>query len=141
MRYFAYGSNMSRSRIEARLGAVVDLGRARCPARLHRFSKLGRDGTGKGNIEVDGGALVWGVVYELDAAQFERLVEFEFGYRVVELGLERGSALSFEALRPAPGLAPSREYLEHYVAGVREHRIPEDYLAAVLGEFAALVDR
>jgi gamma-glutamylcyclotransferase len=140
VRYFAYGSNMSRSRIEARLGRVVDLGRARCPARTHRFSKLGRDGTGKGNIEPAAGGVVWGVVYEIDALQLDRLVEVEFGYRVigVELDLEvLAPAVTFEALQPKAGLAPTREYIDHYIAGIREHRIPEDYLAAVLGDWLA----
>jgi gamma-glutamylcyclotransferase len=147
--YFAYGSNMSRARLEARLGPVRDLGRARCPDRHHRFSKLGRDGTGKGNIEVLAGALVWGVVYELGETQLERLAKFEFGYRgtLLDLGLaepalERGGAVraaSFEALTPVAGLAPTRAYLEHYVAGIREHGIPEAYANAVLAEFADLL--
>lgn len=129
---------MSRSRIQARLGRVVDLGRARCSARSHQFSKLGRDGTGKGNIEPAAGAIVWGVVYEIDALQLDRLVEFEFGYRVIGLELDLeilGPAITFEALRPTPNLTPSRDYLEHYIAGIREHAIPEDYLTATLGEW------
>lgn len=143
MRYFAYGSNMSRSRMEERLGPVIDLGRARYPESVHRFSKLGCDGTGKGNIEHAPDRLVWGVVYEIDAIQLDRLVEVEFGYRLVSVELELdivGPALTFEALRPELGLAPTREYLEHYVAGIREHRIPDDYLAAVLGDFHQLLD-
>lgn len=140
-RYFAYGSNMSRARIEARLGAVRDLGRARCPDRHHRFSKLGRDGTGKGNIEVVAGGLVWGVVYEIDEGQLARLAEFEFGYRAtqIELAAEVQAVTSFEALEPVAGLAPTRAYLEHYVTGIREHGIPDAYLAAVLAEFEHLL--
>jgi len=139
--YFAYGSNMSRARIEARLGSVRDLGRARCPDRHHRFSKLGRDGTGKGNIEVASGALVWGVVYELGEAQLERLATFEFGYRATQLQLIQAATgvVSFEALAPVTGLAPTREYLEHYVRGIREHGIPEPYLNAVLRDFEHLL--
>ncbi|HVH97760.1 MAG TPA: gamma-glutamylcyclotransferase family protein [Enhygromyxa sp.] len=144
MRYFAYGSNMSRARLEGRLGRVVDLGRARCAARRHRFSKLGLDGTGKGNIELAEAELVWGVVYELDAAQLERLTGLELGYRRVELEVELEMigpvrTASFEALLPTQDLAPTREYLEHYVVGMREHGIPDAYLAAVLGEFHRLV--
>lgn len=140
-RYFAYGSNMSRARIEARLGSVQDLGRARCPDREHRFSKLGRDGTGKGNIEAVAGALVWGVVYELDEAQLARLAEFEFGYRATQIELAAGMQIvtSFVALKPVAGLAPTPEYLEHYVTGIREHGIPDAYLAAVIDEFEHLL--
>lgn len=144
VRYFAYGSNMSRARLEARLGRVVDLGRARCVARRHSFSKLGLDGTGKGNIELADDALVWGVVYDIDPAQLERLAGIELGYRRIELDVELEMigptrTATFEALEPTPGLAPTREYLEHYVIGMREHGIPDAYLAAVLGSFYALV--
>ena len=154
MRYFAYGSNLSRARIQARLGPVRDLGRAHLPGRVHRFSKRGRDGSGKGNVErapIGADARVWGVVYELSDAQFDRLTEFELGYRVVTLELPGAPVLataatrgpmpvsSFEALTPGPELAPTREYLDHYVTGVREHGIPDDYLDALLGEFRAIL--
>jgi gamma-glutamylcyclotransferase len=143
VRYFAYGSNMSRARLEGRLGRVVDRGRAQCRDRRHRFSKLGRDGSGKGNLEAAADELVWGVVYELDGGQLERLVAVELGYRMIEVAVELewiGSvrAASFEALEPTSGLVPTREYLEHYLVGMREHEIPDAYLAAVLGEFREL---
>lgn len=135
---------MSRARLEGRLGRVVDLGRARCADRRHRFSKLGLDGTGKGNIEAAATELVWGVLYDLDAAQLERLVSIETGYRLLEIDVELEvigpvRTVTFEALEQRPGLAPTREYVEHYVTGIREHGIPDAYLASVLGEFRRLV--
>jgi gamma-glutamylcyclotransferase len=144
VRYFAYGSNMSRARLEGRLGRVADLGRARCADRRHRFSKLGLDGTGKGNLEPAAAGLVWGVLYELDAGQLERLVAIETGYRLLEIEVELDGiglvpTVSFEALEQRAGLAPTREYVEHYVTGIREHGIPDAYLAVVLGEFRGLV--
>lgn len=137
MLYFAYGSNMSRARLEQRVGEVGVVGRARLDDHRHRFSKLGQDGTGKGNIELAEGNAVWGVVYELDVAQWEVLAPFEIGYRPLALDVwatrARLSARSFVAERIVIGLQPTVEYVEHYRIGMREHQLPEDYCTAVLG--------
>lgn len=135
--YFAYGSNMSQSRLQERVGQVRVLGRARLCAHRHRFSKLGRDGTGKGNIEACAGASVWGVLYELDHAQLAQLDDYELGYRGLELELElddRRSVLacSYAALKIVPTLTPTRAYLRHYLTGMREHAIPPDYRDEIL---------
>lgn len=137
MLYFAYGSNMSRARLVQRVGEVGVVGRARLDDHRHRFSKLGLDGTGKGNIELAEGNAVWGVVYELDVAQWELLTPFETGYRSLALDVwvarARLSASSFVAKRIVSGLQPTREYVDHYCIGMREHQLPEHYCAAVLG--------
>lgn len=135
--YFAYGSNLSRARLEARVGAVRVVGRAQLEAYRHRFSKLGRDGTAKGNIEQNRDTAVWGVIYDLDGAQHERLIEFESGYRqsTLEVRNDRGELIritSFEANKIISGILPTAEYLAHYVNGMREHRLPAKYQAEVL---------
>ena len=135
---------MSRPRLEDRVGRVELLGRARLEAHRHRFSKLGRDGTGKGNIEAHTHERVWGVVYGLDDEQLEQLEGFEFGYRRVELEvhLDRAqavAAISFQALSIVEGLAPTRGYLAHYLRGMDEHGVPHDYREAVLRGLEALI--
>jgi gamma-glutamylcyclotransferase len=138
--YFAYGSNMSRSRLETRVGAVRVLGRGQLHTHRHRFSKLGRDGTGKGNVEARSGESVWGVVYELDSHQLARLAGFELGYREESFEIDlhgRGELVrttSYQALKIVPGLTPTPGYLEHYLVGMREHGIPEDYRELILGQ-------
>ncbi|PRP96754.1 hypothetical protein ENSA5_35280 [Enhygromyxa salina] len=137
MRYFAYGSNMSRARLEQRVGPTLVLGPARLEGYRHRFSKLGTDGSGKGNIELHLGESVWGVVYELDDRQLARLVDFELGYRQTSLpvplvGATATRVTSFEAHTIVPGLAPTSAYVEHYVIGMREHGIPDDYRMRIL---------
>ncbi len=145
MLYFAYGSNMSSPRLIARVGALRVLGLAELEGYRHRFSKRGKDGTGKGNVEPEAGARVRGVLYALEPAQLERLRGFESGYREVEFELEFGfgpqvsrgptrrwPAVSFEALAVVRGLEPTPAYLEHYRAGMREHAMPLDYRAQVL---------
>jgi cation transport regulator ChaC len=138
LNYFAYGSNMSTSRLTTRLGSVELLGRATLVDYEHRFTKLGRDGSAKGNIEVAVGSIVHGVAYRIDHVQLERLAVHEGGYRQLELELEieaLGAAMvaqSFCALRPVTGLTPSPDYIEHYRVGAREHALPEDYVRRIL---------
>lgn len=136
--YFAYGSNMSRARLEARVGSVHDHGRARLDDYVHRFSKLGRDGTGKGNIERAPGRSCWGVLYELDAAQLERLIDFEMGYGATTLRVHPVlgdarpcPALSFVAHEIVAELRPKAAYVEFYRQGMVEHGIPESYVQMI----------
>ena len=69
--YFAYGSNMSSERLRARTPSATSLGRARLPGYTLRWHKLGRDGSGKCDIEPSNAprAAVWGVLYEIDSAE------------------------------------------------------------------------
>lgn len=140
MLYFAYGSNMSSLRLERRVGTVETLGRARLPAHRHRFSKLGRDGTGKGNIEPHPEEHTWGVIYGLTGQQLGELEGYEIGYRRAELDVvhHAGSDLvrvtTFVALRVVEGLAPTDEYLSHYRDGIDEHGIEDAYLRRLLAD-------
>lgn len=133
--YFAYGSNMSTLRLVQRVGEVGLLGPARLEGYEHRFSKRGNDGSAKGNVERVEGALVWGVLYELDAEQLVRLRGFESGYRQVRFSVSLGAApvhaVSFEALAIVRGLEPTQAYLSHYLEGMREHQLPPDYQRAL----------
>ena len=129
--YFAYGSNMSTPRLVQRVGEVRVLGPARLEGYEHRFSKRGNDGTAKGNVERVEGAVVWGVLYELERDQLARLRGFESGYRQVDFSISFDAApvhaVSFEALAIVRGLEPTRAYLSHYLEGMREHQLPPDY--------------
>ncbi len=86
---FAYGSNLCRARLEARVGLV----RVGCRCRLlgYRlvFDKVGRDGTGKATVIPSvPSAFVQGVVYDLSAAQMSTLDGFERGYDRQSLTLQ-----------------------------------------------------
>ena len=136
--YFAYGSNMSRARLQARVGVVRALGWASLDHYRHAFDKHGEDGTAKGNIVRAPGETVHGVLFELRFDQLEVLTVVEGGYSGVELSVLRRStgalcaARSFEALARVDGLAPSPEYLAHYRCGMEEHDLPSAYRAAIL---------
>lgn len=138
--YFAYGSNMSLPRLEARVGAVAVVGWASLTGYRHRFSKRGEDGSGKGNIEIDASGVVHGVIYELGGAQLAALHPYESGYRIIDVEVMARvasrslRAVTYEALAPTAGLVPTAEYLAHYRSGMREHGLPEEYAAIVLAQ-------
>lgn len=142
MVYFAYGSNMSRARLEARVGGVAALGRARVSDYRHAFAKRGRDGTGKGTVIATHGASVYGVLFELSARQLLVLDRFEGGYRRIEIdaAIANGPvrAVTYEALAIVDELAPSPDYLAHYLAGMAEHALPADYVALIRRQARAM---
>jgi hypothetical protein len=68
MKYFAYGSNMSLARLQARTPSARRLGTAVLESHDLRFHKAGKDGSGKCDVVHTGGAeCVYGVLYEIDA--------------------------------------------------------------------------
>lgn len=137
MLYFAYGSNISSARLRTRVGDVGIEGLAWLPRHEHRFSKRGRDGTGKGNIEPHPRRDVHGVLYALSASQLTTLATFEGGYREAEITVRCSSgatfmALTFVALHPGNAPPPSARYLDHYRNGFCEHAFPPPYARALL---------
>ncbi|GAB4538357.1 MAG: hypothetical protein Tsb0020_52530 [Haliangiales bacterium] len=137
LRYFAYGSNMLRARIEARLGPVEVVGAAKLPDYAHAFDKYGFDGTAKGNINPAPGDVVHGVLYQITPPQLTQLATFEGGYRRIDIRVTCGHlehlALSFQAIDPMRDPTsrppPSPEYLDYYWRGMREHDLPAHYQA------------
>lgn len=123
-----------------RVGHVGIIGAARVSGFAHLFNKAGSDGTAKGNIVVQRDALVWGVVYEINDAQLEKLDVIEGGYRRGSIGYalrsgEHGECWSYFAELIDDELMPTPEYLQHYVAGIREHDIPGEYLEEVMPDW------
>jgi gamma-glutamylcyclotransferase len=137
--YFAYGSNMSRARIEARLGAVGVLGWATLRDHVHSFDKRGGDGSGKGHIAPRRGSVVHGVLYELHRAQLDELDRYESGYwrAVVAVDGRRARCVftavhTYVPLARVPRLVPTAEYLGHYLRGIAEHGLPALHSYSVL---------
>ncbi len=141
--YFAYGSNMSSTRLTSRVGALRIVGVARLQGFQHRFNKRGNDGTAKGNVEVCADSSVVGVAYELEEAQLAILDAIEAGYRRdrLQVRLEAGGiceVLCYRAVLLGDGLEPTHSYLEHYVVGAAEHGISRQYLRAILPPWFSL---
>lgn len=145
--YFAYGSNMLRARLEERVGPAHSLGPWRLADYRHAFTKLGRDGSGKGNIEPAPGSVVYGVLYRLDSAQLAALAGFEGGYRQMSVTVQHltdnrsQQARTFIAERPVAPQAPTARYVAYYADGMLEHDLPPEYRRAVLEDARALMAR
>lgn len=153
--YFAYGSNMARARLQARVGEVRFVGVAQAPGYAHSFTKLGRDGTGKGNITLDRDSVVHGAVYRLTHEQMAVLRRYEGGYEQfslqvrVDLAAARESRVpsgshsslaveSFRAIQPVEPLRPTTRYIAFYEQGMREHDLPRAYRSFILSQARAL---
>jgi len=136
--YFAYGSNLSTERLQARVPSA----RARCRGRLTRHAlrwhKLGRDGSGKCDIvPTTTSSVVWGVLFDvsrdekhaLDAVEGLGIGYFEKEVRIVTDDGER-RALTYHAnpARIDAALRPFDWYKDHVVRGAREHGLPADYI-------------
>lgn len=143
--YFAYGSNMLTSRLQARCPSARGGRVATADNHSLSFFKRGRDGSGKATLVPDarGGQRVAGVVFELDERELSQLDRFEgagTGYDRVQRFRVRTQAGSgvLEAFTYIagegyidPGLKPFDWYLSLVVAGAREYAQPEDYIAAI----------
>jgi hypothetical protein len=143
MLYFAYGSNMLESRLQHASRGPSARMRGIHALRGHRlhYHKRGRDGSGKCSISPapDPGAVVWGVLYELDAADLPTLDSAEDvpdGYARTDLALELDpdgepvGAFTYVA-RPEQideRALPFDWYKGLVVAGALEHGLPAEYV-------------
>ncbi len=130
--HFAYGSNMSTARLKKRINEVIQKGAAKLDGHEIRFDKKSDDRSGKTNLAAAEGSTVWGVLYELTPEQFRKLAGIEKGYRVqdvtVEAAVAKAVARTFIAEETTPALRPTRTYLDHLIAGAREHGLPQPYI-------------
>lgn len=140
MRYFAYGSNMAASQMDAWCEGHSCLGPALLRGRSLEFRRRSvRWNAGAADIVPSAGGEVWGVLYELPEAALTALDEKEFegiGYRRIEVDVEcagsREPAWAYEVIEREPvELTPRPEYLELMRSAGRERGLPDDYLAAL----------
>ncbi len=141
-RVFAYGSNLTRARIEERVGAVTPVAIGSLVRHVLRFHKIGRDGSGKANAFATGQAddAVWGMVYELSPHAKRRLDRFEgLGTEYLESevsvavagGELRATVYRAHPLRIDATLLPFDWYHRLVLQGARAHGLPADYTATL----------
>lgn len=139
MLYFAYGSNMSRPRLQARVPSASFVTTARLDAHRLAFHKAGADGSGKCDAHETGVAehRVFGVVFEIAAVekpQLDRVEGLGVGYaqKAVELIGADGESLAafmYSAIRIDPAFVPFSWYKVHVLMGARAHGLPADYVS------------
>lgn len=130
--YFAYGSNISRQRLENRVGKVTVLGKAK----LYGYKLIFNAGEGKANVIKTGNSkgknadYVEGVIYELTRIQLKILDFYEgspvYYNRVVDrIGIHNVHlyiALNQLFCSPENRCLPSdKEYIDHIRKGCVEN--------------------
>jgi gamma-glutamylcyclotransferase (GGCT)/AIG2-like uncharacterized protein YtfP len=141
MLYFAYGSNMSITRLRGRVSSARPVTTATLTGHALRFHKIGRDGSAKCDAYPDGnpGHSVAGVVYAIDDAEKPALDRAEGvgnGYAEKEVTLVTQSgeivhASTYQATKTDPGLRPFHWYRYHVLRGARENHLPETYVRRI----------
>lgn len=139
--YFAYGSNMLASRLQARCKSAVPYGIAFAEGYRLEFSKPSTDLSGKGHLAIAKHRQP-GVIFKIDAADLSRLDRFEGlgnGYRRDDhFAVTREAtgtvikAVTYLATKLDPSLRPYDWYLALIVAGARESKIAATDIAELL---------
>lgn len=136
--YFAYGSNMSSKRLQARVPSATFYARAMLRGHQLRFHKHSQvDNSAKCDAFETGDPehLTHGILFQFDADEQAQLDMCEGeGYKIaqVEVEMEDGTrveALTYLAILIEPQLRPYPWYKRHVVEGAREHALPADYIA------------
>jgi hypothetical protein len=144
--YFAYGANMNAEQIATRCEDAKLLTRAHLPDHtlaFHGHSK--RWGGAQETASPCPGQTLFGVVYQLSIADFDRLdiwqgvrmdgtgSYFHFPAQVIGEGGESHDILFYKKTAFGPPTLPSSEYLAHILSGARARGLPPvsiDALAA-----------
>ena len=142
--YFAYGSNMLIERLRAadRCPGAITLGRAFAIDVAIEFTKRSKvDGSGKATLGEAAGQQTPGALFEIPTAQLRALDRAEgagMGYdRCNTFPVQRSGsheivqAVTYLATSPKPNLKPYDWYLALVIAGAHQHRLGEEYLAAL----------
>ena len=136
--HFAYGSNMSVRRLQARVPSAKSLGIGTLDDHQLMFRKKSRDGSTKCDIAPSKGCTVLGVLFWIDPGEEERLDKFEglgSGYRkeqvlVADRAGQRVPATTYFAQNEHidTTLKPYTWYLKHVLTGAEEAELPACYI-------------
>jgi gamma-glutamylcyclotransferase (GGCT)/AIG2-like uncharacterized protein YtfP len=137
--YFAYGANMAAAVMAEHCPDHILVGPAELSDHELAFTRRSiRTGTGVADVIPRPGSSVWGVVYELDDAEFARLdlkegagwayERYPVNVRLVGRA-DPTPAVAYRVRRPEPvAVEPSDEYLAGLVAAARERGLPAAYV-------------
>lgn len=143
MKYFAYGSNMLRERLQKRVPSAQVLTTARLPGRSLAFHKRSTDGSGKCDMVLTNRPEdeVHGVVFEIDAAEQPALdrcegLGYEYQGAQVEVVQADGTTTTAYTYLAAPShvgppLCPYTWYKDLVLAGARQNLLPAEYIARI----------
>ncbi|MCX4191061.1 gamma-glutamylcyclotransferase family protein [Methylophaga sp. OBS1] len=136
--YFAYGSNMSSKRLQARVPSASFYARARLRGhqlRFHKHSTVDNSAKCDAFKTDEADDVTHGILFLFNADEQAKLDSCEgAGYQItqVEVELEDGkrvTALTYLAIHIEPRLRPYPWYKRHVLEGAREHALPAEYIA------------
>jgi len=142
LNYFAYGSNMSVSRLSARVQITRLLGVGTLSRHVLRWHKRSKDRSAKCDAFFTGNPenRVFGVLYQIDDSQKSRLDRAEglgHGYLVKAERIESNNEIVHAVLYVATpefideSLKPYDWYKDHVLLGAREHGLPNHYVKRI----------
>ena len=121
--YFAYGSNMWPPQIEARCPSATFVGTARLADWIAVYDKPSVDGSTKLNIRPRGGALVDGVVFEIEDSERDALDGAEPRYDPITVEVDGKEVLTYTWTGPPFTALPYEWYVSMVEAGATVHHI------------------
>lgn len=132
--YFAYGSNMASKCLRRRIPSAKPIGRAVLGGKRVLFNKRSKDGSGKANLVDSPTHSAWGVLYEIDDQDLDKLDTVEGNYHRIRVQVRRphGELVTAETyvsdyLTDQP--VAYDWYKERVLGGAREHGLPDNYIA------------
>lgn len=133
--YFAYGSNLKKSRLRKRSVAVYEHKIGYIKDYSFSYSKIGVDNSGKGNIYPQPENKVWGAFYRISMDDYEHLhTDYEVGYRQIDLtGFCKDKSIQSKSFIASPekisrNIKPSPDYYNIVIQGANEHNLPPDHI-------------
>jgi hypothetical protein len=147
MKYFAFGSNLLKSRLDnqhkngEKIGNVTDEGLAILEKYELVFNKKSTiDQSGKANIVSKENSRVLGVIYDLSERQVKLLKKIEGGYQRKKVIVLHNSnsvdVYTYIAKNKSieEGLFPTKEYMKFIIDGAKEHSFPKDYITTLMSQ-------
>lgn len=130
--YFAYGSNMSQSRLEERVGKVTKVGTRTINGWKLTFNAGNERAFVNMEVSININDFVEGVVYELTPRQLRRLDTFEgapYLYQRVVFTEGLKDLFAYVSLNPRyrTKMRPDREYLQHIIKGCQENKLNKTF--------------
>jgi gamma-glutamylcyclotransferase (GGCT)/AIG2-like uncharacterized protein YtfP len=142
MLYFAYGSNLSSTRLASRVPSAQLITRGQLNKHRLLFHKIGRDGSAKCDAYYTGLAedIILGAVYQIDPDQKKHLDQAEGlgnGYEIKRVAIlslagEMVDAFTYYATHITADIKPFQWYKEHVLRGFHEHRFPDQYIEKIM---------
>jgi gamma-glutamylcyclotransferase len=129
--YFAYGSNMLKSRMRERIPQASFFGIGQLVGYQVVCNKRGAKGDAKANLKKKTGWVTWGVLYEFPQENFTRLDAYEKGYfrEMVPVVCSSKTLSTFTYFSKNIAKQPTNyEYIKLILDGAEEHHLPESYI-------------